>query len=423
MFFTKEHNLLLGELKKIVKNACSITVALALLSSLAITSCASSKKASAGANTDVVSRASKKSSAKVSAIKASVSSLGDIDKYGDIRLSTTTQELLAAGYEYADIVSVKFLDKVLELPLIPAYRYVAAKGSALVAFKGEDSRPLELEIFNGSFADTYGVATKTTNADKSYFWTAKEGVTFPISVEISLAKKQGYFNEYAIFDLKRTNNRVDYNHISDAEFGNFREVTTSGMAAKKLYRSSSPINPDIGRNIYVDIQAKNAGIKTFMNLADSKQTAEKYEGYASSYYSKQNICFLALGVDFSTEVNRTGLAEGLRYFISHEGPFLVHCNEGQDRAGFVSAILECLMGASLNEVKGDYMTTFENYYGVKKGSAQYKAISENIEKNLRTAFGVKKLEGLNLKDAASTYIKGLGLSDNEISALRAKLGN
>ncbi|MBQ9630750.1 MAG: hypothetical protein IJR49_04110, partial [Treponema sp.] len=87
MFFTKEHNLLLGELKKIVKNACSITVALALLSSLAITSCASSKKAS----TDVVSRASKKSSAKVSAIKASVSSLGDIDKYGDIRLSTTTQ--------------------------------------------------------------------------------------------------------------------------------------------------------------------------------------------------------------------------------------------------------------------------------------------------------------------------------------------
>ncbi|MBQ9495005.1 MAG: tyrosine-protein phosphatase [Treponema sp.] len=365
----------------------------------------------------------KTSAAKSPSVKAQMTAVTEIDKYGDIRLSITTKDLLDAGFNYADIVSVKFLDKTLALPLIPAYRYVAAKGSAMVAFKDQPDRVVELEIFNGSFADTYNVATKTTNADKSFYWTANSGVSFPVNVEISLEKKQGYYKDYLVFDLNRTNNRSDYASLSEEQFANFREVTTSGMGTKKLYRASSPVNPEIGRNTYADKAAKNAGIKTFMNLADSKAAAEKYAGYSSSYYSNQHIVFLGLGVDFTLPANRDGLAEGLRFFAANEAPYLVHCNEGQDRAGFVSAVLECLMGAPLAEVKADYMTTYENYYGVKKGTDQYNAISENIEKNLRTAFGVKNLASVNLSNAASAYLKEIGLTDSEIATLKQKLGN
>ena len=57
--------------------------------------------------------------------------------------------------------------------------------------------------------------------------------------------------------------------------------------------------------------------------------------------------------DFTAADFKTGLATGLRYFTTHEGPYLVHCTEGKDRAGFVSALLECYMGAAYDEVVAD----------------------------------------------------------------------
>lgn len=353
-------------------------------------------------------------------IKTVAPSTTEIDKYGDVRLSITSGELLAAGFEYADYVTVEFLDQKLTLPVIPEYRYVGAREAGLVAWK-DASKPVELEIFNGSFAASYGLATKTTNPDKSYVWNANEGVTFPVEITITLAQKGGYKDQYEVYDLVRTNNREDYKDLTDEQFANFRMVGTTGMGYGVLYRSSSPINPAIGRNTYADAAAKAHGVKTIMNLADNQAKAEAYAGYADTYYSKQNVAFLGIGVDFLSETNRTGLAEGLRYFATHDGPYLVHCNEGQDRAGFTSALLECLMGASLDEVKTDYAVTYMNYYGVKVGTTQYTTISNNIVKNLKTIFGVETLEGADLAKLAETYIKGLGLTDEEIAKLRTNL--
>ena len=57
------------------------------------------------------------------------------------------------------------------------------------------------------------------------------------------------------------------------------------------------------------------------------------------------------------------------------------------------------------------MKTFENFYGVEKGSEQYNAISNNIVKNLKSVFAVNSLDGLDLADAAETYLRGIRLSD------------
>ena len=353
-------------------------------------------------------------------VKTTAPATAEIDKYGDVRLSITSGELLAAGFDYADYVTVEFLDQKLTLPVIPEYRYVGAREAGVVAWK-DASKPVELEVFNGSFAANYGLATKTTNPDKSYVWNANEGVTFPVEITITMAEKGGYKDQYEVYDLVRTNDRADYPDLTDEQFANFRMVSTTGVGYGVLYRSSSPVNPEIGRNTYADAAAKAHGVKTIMNLADNQAKAEAYEGYADTYYSKQNVVFLGIGVDFLSETNRTGLAEGLRYFATHEGPYLVHCNEGQDRAGFTSALLECLMGASLDEVKADYATTYMNYYGVKLGTTQYATISNNIVKNLKTVFGVETLEGADLAELAETYVKGLGLTDDEIAQLRKNL--
>ena len=222
--------------------------------------------------------------------------------------------------------------------------------------------------------------------------------------------------------LVRSENREDYPGLTDAEFANFRAVEMGDIAPGRLYRSSSPVNPEINRSAYADEAAKTAGVKTFINLADNEETLLGYEGFHDSYYSRQNRIALNLGVDFAAEDFRAGLAKGLRFIGTQEGPYLVHCNEGKDRAGFVSAILECLMGAAEEEIVADYMVTFYNYYGVEPGTEQYEIVANsNIRKSLCTAFGLASLEGADLRLCAEAYLAGIGLTQAEINSLRANL--
>ena len=349
-------------------------------------------------------------------------------KYGNVYTNGKATDFLGEkwGFAWGDLVTVKFLDQELVLPVVPTYHYVDSGKPAVIANKDENGNPtgyVSMAINMGNFATTYGIAEKHTNEDKTWYWTAMPGVTFPVEVQFEMKEKGGYMAEYLLHDLNRTNKREDYPDLTDEQFANFRVVTTTGMGKNVLYRSSSPVNPELGRNTYADKAAKAAGVKTFMNLADNKAAAEAYEGYADSYYSKQNVVFLGLGVDFSEKSFKDGLAEGLRYMVEHEGPYLVHCTEGKDRAGYVSALLECFMGAKYTEVYSDYMTTYENYYGVEKGTEKYTAIlNSNIVKSLKNAFGVDNLETADLKKEATEYLKEIGLTDAEIEQLRTNLG-
>lgn len=345
-------------------------------------------------------------------------------KYGNVYMNCEVADFLK-DYKLADIVTVKFLDQELELPVVPDYSYVDSGKPALIAKLNADGVPegyMSMAINMGNFAQTYGIATKKTDENGDWYWVAQEGVTFPIVLKFEMAEEQGYAYEYMMHELKRTNNREDYKDLTDEEFANFRNIGTTGMGKNKLYRTSSPINPEIGRNTYADAAAKKAGITVIMNLADSKDSAAAYEGFDKTYYAGQKVIYLNLGVDFAAKDFQDGLAEGLRFFAENEGTYAVHCTEGKDRAGFVSALLECLMGATYDEVVADYMTSYENYYGVEKGSDKYNAIaSSNIIKTLQTAFGVEDLSKADLAKEAEEYIKAIGLNDKEIKALKDNL--
>ena len=225
-----------------------------------------------------------------------------------------------------------------------------------------------------------------------------------------------------IHQLVRSEKREDYPELTDAEFANFRMITTTGIGEGKLYRSSSPVNPEINRNKYADAAAKEAGVKTFVNLADNDETMRGYEGFAESYYAGQKIVALNMGVDFSADEFKAGLADGIRFIAANEAPYLVHCNEGKDRAGFTSAMLECLMGASVDEVVADYMVTFYNYYNVKPDEERYSVIANsNIKKSLATAFGVNDITGIDLAAAAEKYLLDIGVSADDIAKVRENL--
>ena len=134
------------------------------------------------------------------------------------------------------------------------------------------------------------------------------------------------------------------------------------------------------------------------------------------------MIYLGLGVDFQADDFQAGLADGLRFMVENEGPYLVHCTEGKDRAGFVSALLSCLMGAGYDEVVADYMITYDNNYVVKPGTDKYYAIAEsNNIKSLKQAFGVEELQAANLAAEAEEYLTSIGLTSSEIAKLKGNL--
>ncbi|MBR4446455.1 MAG: tyrosine-protein phosphatase [Solobacterium sp.] len=351
-----------------------------------------------------------------------------ISKYGNIVLTVTPQTMMNYGYEEADIIHVEIGDEQMTMPIGTNYSDVDA-GSAICRYDMENTpQYVILAISSGNLASAMNVADKhETNDDQGYEWIWREGMGEDVSVKITMAEKQGYANEYEIHKVTatRTNSRDDYPELSDAQYANFRAVTTAGMGKDTLYRSSSPINPKIGRNKEADEALSLNGIRTVINLADYEKEMKEYPDYASTWYSECSVLPLAMSMDMAAEENRKKLAEGLRYILTQEGPYLIHCLEGKDRTGFVIAILECLMGADIDAVIKDYMVTYDNFYHVKENTDPYEQISAIIVNQLHDAFHLdedtefKKNE--SLQAYAEQYILELGLSSEELEALKTKL--
>lgn len=334
----------------------------------------------------------------------------EVQKYGNLTMDIKPQALYDAGFELGDILKVNVAGRSLEIPFCTSYSDVDT--GSLVVRDSKDDKLLIVAINMGNFSKTYSAVVGT-------------------KVSFSLGEKAGYLSEYTLRQLTRTDVRSDY--ATDSIFANFRSVTTTGIKPGVLYRSSSPVNNELGRAAYADKLAKAVGISTVVNLADSTTEIEKYiaakdfgSPYYKSLYEKGNVTALSMGVDLSSSEFSAKLTKGLRFIATHEAPYLVHCTEGKDRAGFVSAVLEGLMGASMNEIMADYMTTYENYYGVKNGSEQYQKIAES---NILTSFTTivcnypkgSDISKVDMAYACEQYLKRIGMTGDEIKALKANL--
>ena len=333
-----------------------------------------------------------------------------IEKYGNIDLDIMAINLYAAGYKAGDVVTVTVGEHTLDMPLVTNYSDVDT-GSLVARDATASSSPYVIVAINmGDFAKTYG---------------AKVGDT----VKIELKTAGGYLAEYEAHQVTRTNNRADYS--SDAVFANFREIALGDIAPGVLYRTSSPINPEIGRAAYADKLIEGAGIATVVNLADSAEEIAGYlaaDSFASPYYKSLyeagSVVTLSMGVDFTADAFQAKLKEGIEFILAHEGPYAFHCTEGKDRAGFVAILLESLMGATKDEIVADYMVTYENYYHVEKSSDQYATISRIASDILCEISGLDKgadLSKVDLVKAATNYLTGIGLTSAQVSSLKTAL--
>ena len=362
----------------------------------------------------------------VEEVKALESSVSDIQKYGNLVLSITKSDMDSINAEYGDVFTISFGDQVLQAPYCTSYSDVDLGNLVL----RNDGDVMILAINMGDFASTYGIATKVTNPDKTYEWVFEEGKKLEdVTLTLVLSGKGEYRDQYLIHQLSRTNDRNDYS--SDAVFANFREIKGGNLGSGALCRSSSPVNNEIGRAMYADELAEENKINTVMNLADSSDAVEGYfkeEGFASPYYKSLyengQVIALNMGVSFKTREFQAALVEGLTFLSKSEGPYLIHCNEGKDRAGFTSALLSALMGLSYEEIAADYMTSYENYYHVEKGTEQYEAVKRsNIDSMLSFIAGVEadNLSSVDLSAKAEEFLLAIGMEKANIDTLKSKL--
>jgi protein tyrosine/serine phosphatase len=207
---------------------------------------------------------------------------------------------------------------------------------------------------------------------------------------------------------------------------NFREINMGNIAPKTLYRSNHPIcNGKQVKDIIVS--ANNARIKTILNLVDNTQSL-KSKILACPWYKKifDSGNVLAVKISMSFSVPDRGfcrkLKAGLEFINNHAPPYLIHCEAGIDRTGFLSVILESFMGATFDDVAKDYMLSFVD-------DSEYSADDHrNGSIFIRNLFGVIKGEPVDvdadLQGLSAKYLSEynyIGLGSSELKRLEHKL--
>ena len=333
-------------------------------------------------------------------------------EFGGVYVQNTIEEFNAKGFAYGDSVDLTFSNGyVLEdLPYYNGY-YVQTGEPLFIAYPGYDY--VKAAINNGD--DLWVVAGLSDDDTASV--TLREAGKYK---DIQEARDIHYKDDRSLFE-------------SDVVFANFRAMQTSGLKPGVLYRSASPCDNQHNRAPYVDALIQNAGVQYILNLADTEEKIAGYmakEDFASPYFAElhENGCVdpIGLNMNFGSEEFRGKIAAGLTRMAESNGPYLIHCTEGKDRTGFVCMLLEALCSASYEEIRDDYMITYDNYYQIspEKDPARYNTIVENVlDPMIRSMAGDEALDLQNadLSKAAENFLLSGGMKTEAIDALKAKI--
>jgi len=345
--------------------------------------------------------------------------VSEVDSYGGLRLSFTADELEQQGVTYGDLLEITIGEMVITTPYVDAYTEAGNMSPCLCNYNrlGED---FSISMANGSFALHVGGQAGDT-------------------VMVRMKEKEGYLKEYNLLQGTYTYSREDY--ASDEVFANFREVTAGNIASGVLYRSTSPINFEKNkvRYRYASELCRRHGIQTIVDIADSDEKIASYlpssenEGsYMLRCMAAQHIIGLGSNADYLDSAFMGKLSYAVRQMLMMPAPYLIHCNEGKDRTGFYFLLLEALCGATMEEMKIDYMQTFENLYRQQRGSEQYEltwqkngyrmlyliAHPETWQNVVSIDWNNVQVDEAALQQAAVDYLAKTGLSEEEIQHLQ-----
>lgn len=322
--------------------------------------------AACAANTSksTASKSSKEFSTNISEEKPLSTTVGvkEDTQYGSVIFRIKVDEFNGLGFKLGDSCDIVFSNGY-KLDSVPYYNgyYTHTGDPVIVSYPGNEY--VLLAFSNGDLMwETAG---------------CKEGDT----VTVTLQEQGAYQFIQESMSMVYSPDRNDYD--SDEMFANYRVMKGGNLAKNKFFRGASPVDNQNNRAAYSDALLKKDGIRFILDLAD---TEEKIQGYLNkddfkSDYSagllKEGLLKpLGLNASYRSEVFMKKLADGLRTMMHQEGPYYIHCVEGKDRTGFVCLLMEALCGATYDELRTDYMTTYANYYRLtqESDSEKYNAV-------------------------------------------------
>ena len=206
---------------------------------------------------------------------------------------------------------------------------------------------------------------------------------------------------------------------NEKDFLNFMEVKSGSIAEGILYRSSSPLKGGDEKKAKGELAVK-AGINCVINLDDDRSIINDLSKDVPWYHklvTEGKVLCLPMTISIpGVASNERKLKTVLQFMISHTGPYLIHCFAGVDRTGFVSALLETLMGASLTEIVKNYLSAFTFD---RSDSYQIDRKMKTILGQLKKMFHGKNMTNLNIQAATEHYLQNdVGLSYDEMVRLK-----
>lgn len=359
--------------------------------------------------------------------------------FGNIMMNATYQELIELGFVPGDSVNVFFSNGIVleDIPFLSGG--VLPEGAiCLNAYPGFDWIRIEKRF--------------------GYVWNACH-MTGTETGRILLNKHGKYEILQDAFCMNFASSRELCS--SDESFTNYRSLSGGKIQPGNVYRSVAAFDPIHNngdfyiRQQYLDGLMERDGIQFVLNMTCGREQAEelfssgKYEGfYIQRLYAEGKVFSAQFPLDYLGTEFRNMLSEALRVMIAHAGPYLIQCRAGLDRTGFLSCLLEALMGADRKEITDDYMRSYECLVGLirDRNRKQYEFLSlcqtdrilelltcgKSVPRSLSTILscGERILEenelnpiyaAANLSVSAMNYLQECGMTPEEIGKLKRLL--
>ena len=393
--------------------------AIALASCIGVVGCSSTSQSasssSAAAESSATSQASS-TAASTPHVEATIACKHNEDS-GWVELITDSASFLEFGFEIGDSIDLEFSNGY-KLEGVPLYTDSYVREYEPVAVAHKDSDAVVLKFNAGD--DLWTVAGLQNEASPQVTITLRERGTY---LDTEYSRKLTYTNNIA-------------NYGSETVFANFRAISGGKLRSNWIYRSASPIDNQNKRASYACDLAEEAGVKFFLNLSDNDDKIKEHceaSDFDSQYYADLfnagNV--KAVAMNFAAREQQFGekVVAGLVAMSEHEGPYLIHCVEGKDRTGFVCILLEMLAGASLDEIRADYMLSYANYFGVTAQSRPgvYNGIvTLAFDPLVEVVTGAEPKADLSTYDlpaCAEKYLLDHGMTEDQLAKLKSAILN
>jgi len=212
-------------------------------------------------------------------------------------------------------------------------------------------------------------------------------------------------------------------YTPEEDLYNFMEISSGNIDKGILFRSSSPLKGGDAKK-RIEALAVKAGIKCIINLDDKSSVLGNLSRDVSWYnklFLEDKVLALAMTLSIpGVKSNEKKLKAALQFIINNDGPYLVHCFAGIDRTGFVSALLEMLMGADLKTVCRNYMSAISLDYSFLD-TYEYSKMKSLLNQLIKMFHG-KDLTTVNIQAETENYLlNNIGLTYEEIIKLKDRL--